>query len=202
MAAHGKSRSGALDMIVALLFLLSIAFCAIYMSLKDSQPAPQPVPVATATEAPTEAPTVEPTAAPPTLAESAQAIGEKVKETGWEFLSCDVQQDVIFVDVKRNSDWFDDEFMLVGAIRWSIEYIKEIYALDHVPPLYFSFHEDGIDKNGYPTDMITITMRITPERAGEINLDYFHEYAVTRQLAYLKAINSYSLHKDYKAIAK
>lgn len=134
--------------------------------------------------------------------EAVFAIGQNTKEAYWTFLSCEVYPDVIYVDVKQEGLYFDNSSLLIAAIRYSIEYIQEAFLLDDVPQLYFRFHENGRDKNGQQVDMTTITMRITKEKAAELNLDYFYEYAVTKQLAYLNAINGYSLYKDYKAIAQ
>lgn len=136
------------------------------------------------------------------LSDAVLAIGQNTKESGWQISSCVVDPDVVWVDVERNNEWFDDEFMLVGAIRFAIEYMQEAFKLNNVPQLYFRFKEKGRNNNGQQIDMTTITMRVTKEKAEVLDLDYFHEWAVTKQLAFLNAINGYSLYKDYKAIAK
>ena len=136
------------------------------------------------------------------IEEAAMAIGQNTLEAYWQFLSCEVYPDVIYVDVKQEGLFFDTQSLLIASIRFAIEYMQEAFLLDQAPQLYFRFHENGRDQYGQQVDMITITMRITREKAAELNLEYFHEYAVTKQLAFLQAINGYSLFRDYKAIAQ
>lgn len=136
------------------------------------------------------------------LEEAALTIGQNTTEAYWKMLSCEVYPDVIYVDVKQEGFYFDESSLLIASIRFAIEYMQEAFLLDDVPQLYFRFHENGRDKNGQQVDMTTITMRITKEKAVELDLEYFHEWAVTKQLAFLKAINGYSLYRDYKAIAQ
>lgn len=136
------------------------------------------------------------------IEEAVLLIGQNTTEAYWEFLSCEVYPDVIYVDVQQEGFFFDTQSLLIASIRFAIEYMQEAFLLDQVPQLYFRFHEKGRDQYGQQVDMITITMRITREKAAELNLEYFHEYAVTKQLAFLQAINGYSLFRDYKAIAQ
>lgn len=136
------------------------------------------------------------------IEEAVLAIGQNTQEAYWQFISCETYPDVIYVDVKQEGYYYDTESLLIASIRFAIEYMQEALLLDQVPQLYFRFHENGRDQYGKQIDMVTITMRITRERAAELDLEYFHEYAVTKQLAFLQAINGYSLFRDYKAIAK
>lgn len=134
--------------------------------------------------------------------EAANAIGKSIKNFHWKFDSCEMDPEVVFVDVRQDGIYWDESSLLISAIQFSIDYIKEAFTCDGIPQLYFRFHENGRDKNGHQVDMTTITMRVTKEKAAALDLDYFHEYSYTQQLAFLKAINGYSLHASYKAIAQ
>lgn len=134
--------------------------------------------------------------------EAANAIGKSIKNSYWKFDSCEMDPEVVFVDVRQDGIYWDESSLLIYAIQFSIDYIKEAFTCDGIPQLYFRFHENGRDKNGQQVDMTTITMRVTKEKAAALDLDYFHEYSYTQQLAFLKAINGYSLHASYKAIAQ
>lgn len=183
-------------------FLSIFAFVFLLFLAANSNNNNQTTPQVTNTPAPTAtiAPATDYKSMP--LEEAVQAIGQNTYNWHWEIRSCEVYPDVVYVDVAQNGAYYDTSSLLISAIRFSIDYMKEAFQLDGIPQLYFRFHENGRDKNGQQVDMTTITMRITKEKAAELDLDYFHEYAVTRQLAYLNAINGYSLHKDYKAVAK
>ena len=92
--------------------------------------------------------------------------------------------------------------LLIAAVEYSIDVQREAFARDDVPQIVLQFIEPYRDQYGQLFDNTTITMRISKERFAKLDLDYFRENAYYRQLHYLKAIDSYSLHRDYKAIAK
>lgn len=174
------------------LLILVVLFSTATSGKKEDQAPPSPTPIATEAVALVDMP----------MDQALGVITQNADSVSWKTVNVTIDPDVVWIDADRNNDLLGDESMLIGSIRYAIDVMQEAFQLDGVPQLYFRFHENGRDSNGQQVDMITITMRITKEKADELDLDYFHEWAITKQLAFLKAIDGYSLYKDYKAIAQ
>jgi hypothetical protein len=189
-----KKKGGCFSRFLYAFFLLMLV--VLFSSVANEKKTEQPTP--TATPVVTEAADLK--AMP--IDQALAAITEKADGIPWKTRAVTIEPDVIIVDAQKNNDLLKEKSLLIGSIHYAIDVTKEAFTINDVQQLYFRFHENGRDDNGQQVDMTTITMQITKEKAAELNLDYFREWAATKQLAYLNAIDGYSMHKDYKAIAK
>lgn len=130
-------------------------------------------------------------------------IGDGIKNPYWEYDSCEPSYDMHKINIRYNGDsYWDNSSLLIAAVEYAIDFQRATFARDDVPQIVLQFIEYGRDKYGQRVDMTTITMRMTKERTAKLDLDYFREYAYSRQLDYLNAIDGYSLHREYKSVAK
>lgn len=135
------------------------------------------------------------------LTDAVNLAGLNAKNDVCSLLSFDAADpEVIILDV--NMDVHDSGYALSRAIRYCIDTANALFQRNDVPMIYFKFWEPGRDKNGNAVDMMTITMRLRKTTAEKMDMDYFYQYPANNQLRFLNAIDGYSLHKDYKAVAQ
>ena len=108
--------------------------------------------------------------------------------------------EVIMLDVDMKPG--DTSYVLSSAIRYCIHMTNALFQRNDVQMVDLKFWEPGRDKKGNAVDMMTITMRLRKTTAAQINMDYFYQYTAANQLKFLTAIDGYSMHKDYKAVAQ
>lgn len=135
------------------------------------------------------------------LTDAVNLAGLNAKNDVCSLLSFDAADpEVIILDV--DMDVRDSGYALSCAICYCIDTANALFQRNDVPMLYLKFWEPGRDKNGNAVDMMTITMRLRKTTAEKMDMDYFYQYPANNQLRFLNAIDGYSLHKDYKAVAQ
>lgn len=105
----------------------------------------------------------------------------------------------IHVDLKGI---YDDRNTISDTIRFAIDFAKRAFTRDDIPMIRFFFHEAGHNASGQRIDMQTITMKIKKTTFAKIDIDYYYKWTANNQLAFFKAIDAYTLHKDYKQVVK
>lgn len=139
-----------------------------------------------------------------TLDDALAAIALVADDTGYG--SCTTRAidttdpSVIYVDV--NLKIVDSENALNDSVRYVCTMAQSAFTRSDVPMMYFRFYEPGRDAKGNSIDLMTITVRLTADTAAEMDLDYFAEFAAAQKGNFFKAVDGYSLYKDYKRMIK
>lgn len=146
----------------------------------------------------TATPTAEPDYTTMPAAEAARIITGAASGRTCKVRSIEVFNGEIYIDTDINTSLLDEWSILVDVIRYTIDVARDIYDCQGCTSAVFRFHEPGRDKYGNAIDLTTITLRLNKTTAEKMNLDYFHEYAPTKQKAFFDVCDSCSMYKEYK----
>lgn len=105
----------------------------------------------------------------------------------------------IHVDLRN---LYDERNTISDVIRFSIDFSRRAFTRNDIPQIRFFFHEPGHNASGQRIDMQTITMKIKKATFAKIDIDYYYKWTANNQLAYLKALDAYTLYRDYKQVVK
>lgn len=157
---------------------------------------------ATTTAKPNATATVAPTAVPDYTTmpanKAARIITTAANSRTCNMRTVEVFDNEIYIDVDINASLMDEQNILVNVIRYTIDVARDIYDCKGCNSAVFRFHEPGRDKYGNAIDLTTITLRLNKTTVQKMNLDYFHEYAPTKQKAFFDVCDSHSMYKEYK----
>ena len=104
--------------------------------------------------------------------------------------------EVIMVDVTM--EVLVTENALSEAIKYCIRVCRDLFVREDIPMIRFCYWEPAVGGG----TMCTITIRLEKETASRIDLDYYEKWTANNQLEFLRQVDGYSLHRDYKRVAQ
>lgn len=131
------------------------------------------------------------------LTDAIKSVAEYADNLRCKTRECYAEGTNVYVEVDVNS--LTTSSNITGAIMYCIDYAKNVFQNEGANKVYIRFHEPGRDSNGWEIDLTTMTMILSKQTKEKINLDYFYGQAnKSAQMQFLKAIDGYLLHNDYK----